>query len=173
MAAENQRLPAELITRILERASLDIDTRLELRVRPGRLTEEQSYEHVRERLRATHSRRAEAWKRYEACRRLADGSGAALEWIDTPPIATGTRRSMKISIIVWGPDIFDLDVRMSIEAVETVEDDPLDALAHLLPPGGGEAFVRRGTYCRVHSGEECPKIIDDEYDDDDEDEDYW
>ena len=155
-------LPSDLIQRILQCARLDIDTRLELRVPPGRLTDDPSYDPVRERLRATHVRRADAWKRSEAYRRRGDGSGTALEHIKTPSIATGTRMSMAIAIDVWGPDSIDGDVRMSIEAVETIKDDPLDPLAHLLPPGGAEAFLRRGTYCYVHSGEKCPKIFDDE-----------
>ena len=160
--APTPTLPVDVIRSIIQRARLDIDTRLGLRVKPGRLTEEPSYGPVRERLRAMHARRREAWKRNEARRVRGDGSGHALEHIRSPPIATGPRSSMQVCIDVWGPDSLDCDVRMSIEALETVEDDPQDPLAHLLPPGGAQAFVRRGAYCRVPTGETCPPIFDDD-----------
>lgn len=42
---------------IIQNVSLDIDTRIMLRVKPGRLTNDPSYEHVREKLQNTHKRR--------------------------------------------------------------------------------------------------------------------
>ena len=155
-------LPNDVVRYIIQRACLDIDTRLGLRVKPGRLTEDPTYELVRERLRAMHARRRDAWERNEACRGCG---GFALEYIKSPEIVIGTRRSMHISIEVWGPSNLDDNVRMSIKAIETVEDDPLDPLAHLLSPGGAEAFVRRGTYFYVQTGEACRPIFDDDDDD--------
>ena len=153
-------LPNDVVRHIIKCARLDIDTRLGLRVKPGRLTEDPAYEGVRERLRVMHARRTDAWERNKR-----DGGGFALEYFKSSEVVIGDRRSMHVGIEVWGPSSLDSNVRMSIKAIETVLDDPLDPLAHLLPPGGGEAFVRRGTYCHVQTGEACRPIFDDDNDD--------
>jgi hypothetical protein len=160
MDEELPTLPDDVIRLIFKDAKLDIDTRKALRVKPGRLTEDPAYDAVRERLKATHTRRLEMWKRSQAAR--MQDAFAPLEVINTPDIVLGPRRHMYVTIEVWD---LDDEVRMSIEAIEVVDDDPEDPSAHLLPPGGGEAFVRRGSYCIVPTGEACPRLCDDDDED--------
>ena len=147
-------IPGDIVRDILRLAKLDIDTRRALRVEPGRLTEEPAYGPVRERLRTMHARRTAAWLLNETYRKQDPLCSGALEYLRTPSIATGQRRSMALSINVFGPDVGDGDVRMSIEAIETVDD--------------AMAFIRRGTYCYMQTGAPCPKIFDDSDDDDDD-----
>lgn len=126
-------------------------------MKPGRLTEDTVYDAVRERLMATHIRRSEMWRHNEAFRK--EGRFSALESIRTPDIIVGPRRHIHVNIEVW---LLGDVVQMCIEAIEIVDDDPEDPRAHLLPPGGGEAFLRRATYCIVSTGERCPPIYDDD-----------
>ena len=155
-------LPDDVVRIIIKNAELDIDTRKALRVKPRRLTEDPAYNDVRERLKAAHNRRMEMWRRSEAAQKL--DMSAPLEVVKSPEIVLGPRRRMYVRFEVW--DVDD-DVRMSIEAIEIIDDDPEDPLTHLLPPGGGEAFVRRRTYCIVPTGEACPPICDEDSDDED------
>lgn len=84
-------LPNDVIRLIIKAARLDIDTRLALRVKPGRLTEDATYDVVRERLRETHIRRARLWKK----------SAGALESISSPDIILGPQLRIFIRIQVW------------------------------------------------------------------------
>lgn len=157
-------LPNDIIRIIIQKASLDIDTRLGLRVKPGRLTNDHTYEYVREKLRNIHTRRVDFWKRDKEWQKQSGAQycGSTLEYFNSPNIIIGPRKSMHVSFTIISLESADDGLRMMIEAVETVEDDPEDRFYHLLPPGGAEAFLRRSTYCIVHSGETCKPIFNDD-----------
>lgn len=161
-------LPGDVIRLIIRSAHLDIDTRLELRVKPGRLTNDPSYETIRDQLKSIHTRRVRFWERNKEAEKA--GMYCALESIRSSDVITGPLRSVHIAVEVWGPTCESDEVRMSIEAIEIVDDDPNDPLTYLLPPGGGEAFRLRGTYCILPTGEVCKSfsIFDEDDDFDDE-----
>ena len=155
-------LPYDIIRLIIKSAQLDIDTRLGLCVKPGRLTKDPKFESVRERLRETHTRRLDFWKRNEACRLQGSGINHALECIRTPDIDIGPRQKMRVNLQVWGPNAMNDEMWMVIEAIEHVDADPQDP--H--PIGGTRAYLRRSMCCRLPTGEMCPHLIDDEDEDD-------
>jgi len=109
-------LPYDIIRLIIKTAQLDIDTRIGLRVKPGRLIGPSyaMYDAVREQLMAMHVRRARLWNRHKLC------SIGALDYISSPDIILGPHTRMYISIRVYTS--YD-DVRMSIEA-HRISDDP-------------------------------------------------
>ena len=151
--AEQQlpELPLDVVRRIIKTARLDIDTRRALRVKPGRLVDDPSLDFVRRALGEMHARRKEHWDRQQS------GYAIPLDVVRSPDKVIRPRVTTQVEICIWGPfdEDEDDDVTMAIEVTKTVEDDPMDPLAHLLPPGGGELSLLRAKYCRVHDGGKC------------------
>lgn len=100
---------------------------------------------------AMHVRRADFWRRNEACTRARRmhgyGSYHALECTKAPDIEIGPCRRMNVNLRVWGPNAIDVEVRMVIDAIEHVDADP-----HQDPPLAPRVYLRRSTCFNLPSG---------------------
>jgi len=157
----NNDLPLDIIRKIIKEAELDIDTRLNLRVKPSKIKNCHNISFY-EKLNEINIRREKAWINHKKNHKIYNEiCGSALEYFKSPSIDIGTRKSMHLSFTFW---YIDNELRLSIEANEVILQDPQDPLAHLLPPDSAELFVRRSKCYLVHLGIECSKIFDDDDD---------
>ena len=132
-------LPLDVVKLIIKKAELDIDTRVKLRVKPGKI--KNNIEMVTN-LQDIHNRRAKSWLLHERCRKQMDGSGAALDYFKSPPIDVHTY----ISFGIW---YLDDEVRISIEKNEVNEIEQ-------------ELYCVCAEYFIMHSGVPCSKLFDDD-----------
>ena len=153
----NPDLPTHLVSRLLLDADLAIDTRRELRMRPGPVGRLLSTD-ARSKLAGLFDLRSRTYARFVQLKKAGGGACSALGGCDSPLIPQSSpRESLSISLSVW-----DIDGRvlMQFEKTLLVEPRPGSRLEHL----GGVAYNRGSVHCDVQTGELVPRFLDEDTD---------